>query len=110
MSPEPGRRRRNPYRPGAAVSPTFLAGRGSELRRFRSLLNAAPEIPANERLTGLRGVGKTVLLKEFESVARDDLGWVVSRVQVEPRHNREGELVSLVTELAQQAELQMSRL
>ncbi|HMA26060.1 MAG: hypothetical protein ACM33U_07585 [Solirubrobacterales bacterium] len=39
------------------------------------LLRAAPEQPANMRLTGLRGVGKTVLLGDFQELAEAD-NWV----------------------------------
>ncbi len=91
---------RNPYRPGAAVSPLFLAGRDDEQRRFRAILGASPELPANVRITGLRGVGKTVLLKRLEEQA-EDLGWLSSRVQVEPRHNTDASLTNLVAELGQ---------
>jgi hypothetical protein len=65
-------------------------------------------MPANVRLTGLRGVGKTVLLKELESIAAT-AGWMTSRVQIEPRHNSESELSELVMNLAEQAKLQISR-
>jgi type II secretory pathway predicted ATPase ExeA len=91
---------RNPYRPGAAVSPLFLAGRDDEQRHFRAVLEAAPELPANVRITGLRGVGKTVLLKRLEEQA-EDLGWLCSRVQVESRHNTDADLTDLATVLSQ---------
>ena len=97
MSEMPGAR--NPYRPGAAVSPRFLAGRDGEQRRFLSVLAASPELPANVRITGLRGVGKTVLLKCLEEKAEDS-GWMCSRVQVEPRHNTDAGLTDLVTDLS----------
>jgi len=61
---------KNPYRPGAAVPPLHLAGRQREVDRFRAVLRGSPEVPANVRLTGLRGVGKSVLLKEFEDEAK----------------------------------------
>jgi ribosomal protein L30/L7E len=60
---------KNPFRPGVGTKPLYLAGREQSLRRFRSVIRAAPEQPANMRLTGLRGVGKTVLLREFQAVA-----------------------------------------
>jgi len=107
MSAEPGRDR-NPYRPGAAVSPLFLAGRDRERRRFAAVLEGAPELPANIRLTGLRGVGKTVLLKELERDA-EQRGWVTSRVQVEPRHNQEVALTTLLVGKAEQAVQKISR-
>lgn len=61
------------------------------------------------RLTGLHGVGKTVLLKEFEKVAGEDQEWVTSRVQIEPRHNTEDDLTELVVGLADQARMKASR-
>ncbi|MHB1235280.1 MAG: ATP-binding protein [Microbacteriaceae bacterium] len=100
---------KNPYRPGAAVTPIYLAGREGQEKRFRAVLRSAPELPANLRMTGLRGVGKTVLLKRFEDIAAKDLGWATQRVQLEPRHNREEELVTLVAKLASAAASQLSR-
>lgn len=106
MSAHPGQK--NPYRPGAAVQPVFLAGRDQEVRRFRSSLRASPELPANIWITGLRGVGKSVLLQRMEAVAVDD-GWLTSRVQVEPRHNSERELTRLVEDLCTTAQARASR-
>ena len=105
MTELPGR---NPYRPGAATAPLHLAGRDPQMSRFKKILAGAPEIPANLRLTGLRGVGKSVLLKELEEIAKD-AGWAVVRKQLEPRHNTESELGSLVTALAVATEKRMSR-
>lgn len=99
---------RNPYRPGAAISPLFLAGRDAEQRRFRALIGASPQLPANLRITGLRGVGKSVLLKRMHELA-EDVGWLTSRIQVEPRHNREASLVEVISGLATQAQLRASR-
>jgi hypothetical protein len=48
---------KNPYRPGVGVRPLYLAGRDASLRRFGAMLRAAPEQPANMRVTGLSGVG-----------------------------------------------------
>jgi len=79
------------------------------MRRFRASLQAAPELPANVRLTGLRGVGKSVLLKRLEEIARDDEGWLATRVQVEPRHNTEEDLSGLILGLCRSAELQISK-
>jgi len=99
----------NPYRPGAAISPLFLAGRSQELRHFESTLRGSPHLPANVRLTGLRGVGKTVLLKEFERVAIDKMGWAAARTQLEPRHNTEQDLRALIVDLCEQTRLRISR-
>lgn len=63
----------NPFRPGAGHTPPYLAGRSSEQEEFRRLLSQAP-ITTNLILTGLRGVGKTVLLDTFKPIALQG-GW-----------------------------------
>lgn len=98
----------NPYRPGAATPPLHLAGREPQLARFPKLLRGAPEIPANMRLTGLRGVGKSVLLKEFEKLAKSE-GWAVVRHQMEPRHNSEESVSRLLAQSIDAAKARMSR-
>jgi len=63
----------NPYTPGAGSRPPALAGRDEELRAFEILLarlrRGRPE--KSMLITGLRGVGKTVLLNTFERIAED---------------------------------------
>ncbi len=86
---------KNPYRPGVGTRPLYLAGREGEVKRFRSTLRGAPEIPGNVRLTGLRGVGKTVLLSEFAAAAEDE-GWATLTLELEARHNTDDRLVALV--------------
>lgn len=105
MTPMPGR---NPYRPGVGTQPRYFAGRERELRRFRSALGGAPEIPANVRLTGLRGVGKTVLLSRFSEVARD-ADWEPAVLELEPRHERESELLTVLTTALRSLEQRVSR-
>lgn len=58
----------NPFRAGAGHPPPYLAGREEEKREFVEGLNQAP-ITTNLVLTGLRGVGKTVLLETFKPLA-----------------------------------------
>ncbi|WP_125613426.1 AAA family ATPase [Specibacter cremeus] len=99
---------KNPYRPGAALQPLFLAGRDKERRRFAAALAAAPEIPASIRLTGLRGVGKSVLLKKFEEDAAG-LGWSASRMQLEPRHNTESAIAESLAAKAHQMVAKLDR-
>jgi len=99
---------KNPYRPGAATPPLYLAGREPQLAQFPKVLRGAPEIPANMRLTGLRGVGKSVLLKEFEALSVAE-GWAVVRHQLEPRHNTEETVSQLLAGSLESAKQRMSR-
>lgn len=64
---------KNPYKPGAGHMPPHLAGREREYREFDQLLEQ-DEILNNVVLTGLRGVGKTVLLETFKPKAVEK-GW-----------------------------------
>lgn len=64
----------NPFRPGAGHMPPYLAGRTDELDEFRKALRQRT-ILENVILTGLRGVGKTVLLDTFKPIARQ-AGWL----------------------------------
>ena len=58
----------NPFRPGAGHMPPYLAGRDNETKQFLKLLEQKT-ILSNMVLTGLRGVGKTVLLDTFKPLA-----------------------------------------
>lgn len=64
---------KNPYRPGAGHMPPHLAGREREYSEFDQLLEQ-DEILKNGVLTGLRGVGKTVLLETLKPRAVEK-GW-----------------------------------
>lgn len=64
----------NPFRPGAGHHPPYLAGRHAEREEFLRLLGQST-ILENMVLTGLRGVGKTVLLDSFKPLAMSR-GWV----------------------------------
>ena len=59
---------RNPFRPGAGHQPPYLAGRQAEKEEFSRLLGQ-DIILENMVLTGLRGVGKTVLLESLKPLA-----------------------------------------
>lgn len=62
---------RNPFSPGAGSPPPELVGRDPVLEQARVLLGRV-KIGRSEKsmlLTGLRGVGKTVLLNEIERLA-----------------------------------------
>jgi hypothetical protein len=58
----------NPFRPGAGHKPPYLAGREVERDAFAKLLKQ-DVILTNLIITGLRGVGKTVLLEELKPTA-----------------------------------------
>lgn len=64
----------NPFRPGAGHMPLYLAGREEEKVEFRKLLTQKI-ILDNLILTGLRGVGKTVLLDTLKPIAITE-GWL----------------------------------
>ena len=64
----------NPFRPGAGHQPPYLAGRRAEQREFARLLGQEI-ILENMVLTGLRGVGKTVLLESLKPLAIEK-GWL----------------------------------
>lgn len=64
----------NPFRPGAGHMPPYLAGRREEIEEFGQLLGQRT-ILENLILTGLRGVGKTVLLETFRPTAIRS-GWL----------------------------------
>jgi hypothetical protein len=87
---------KNPFRPGVGTRPRFLAGREGPIKRFLATLRAAPEQPANMRLTGLRGVGKTVLLAEFADKA-ENADWAVASLELTALHNQEGALVTVLS-------------
>ncbi len=63
---------KNPFSPGAGSPPPELAGRDDALELARILLGRilAGRPEKSLLLTGLRGVGKTVLLNEIDRIAR----------------------------------------
>lgn len=65
---------KNPFRPGAGHPPPHLAGREEESKEFKKLLDQ-DTILENLVLTGLRGLGKTVLLETFKPTAIQ-AGWL----------------------------------
>jgi hypothetical protein len=103
-----GTSRKNPYRPGVGVRPLYLAGRDASLRRFASMLRAAPEQQANMRVTGLRGVGKTVLLGAFAEHAESD-NWEPAELELQPSHNTDATLHDVIGELLGRARARLSR-
>lgn len=79
----------NPYRPGAGRVPPELAGRAVLIDAFTRLLNQVMSSGEGERpwvLSGLRGVGKTVLLNEFARRARER-HWITIKVEASSRQS-----------------------
>jgi hypothetical protein len=76
---------RNPYAPGAGQRPPELAGRDSELQAFDVVLEriARGRPERSLVLTGLRGVGKTVLLNQLRSAAIGH-GWGTGKIEARP--------------------------
>lgn len=79
--------RSNPYSPGAGLRPAALAGRAEDISTFETLIYRGQRGRATRSIifSGLRGVGKTVLLGELAAVASGK-GWLV--VQVEAEHTQ----------------------
>ncbi|HMK92981.1 MAG TPA: ATP-binding protein, partial [Thermoleophilia bacterium] len=77
--------RKNPYAPGAGTMPPALVGRDREIESFDVLLERLENDYSEQSMivTGLRGVGKTVLLDVFrdKAEARDwaTVEWEVER-------------------------------
>ena len=96
---------RNPYAPGAGQRPPELAGRDRELEVFDVVLErVARNRPERSLvLTGLRGVGKTVLLNTLRSQAISRL-WGTGKIEARPdqpmRRVLSGALHMAVRELA----------
>jgi hypothetical protein len=76
---------RNPYAPGAGQRPPELAGRDDELRAFDVALERVSRGRPERSivLTGLRGVGKTVLLNAMRSSAVRR-GWGTGKLEARP--------------------------
>ena len=75
--------RLNPYTPNAGARPPLLVGRDDQLSTFDVLLARLQHGYTEQSMiiTGLRGVGKTVLLGEFREKA-EGLGWVAVEAEV----------------------------
>lgn len=95
---------RNPYTPDSGVKPPALTGRDSELEHLQSIITQVSK-GGTERhvlITGLRGVGKTVLLNEFEAMCME-AGWYADTKEV----GRTTPLITLVMRVARTALLSM---
>lgn len=68
----------NPYTPNAGAVPEAIVGRNDQLMAFKLLLRRLSKGRSEQSMiaTGLRGVGKTVLLTRFGRIAQEE-GWTV---------------------------------
>lgn len=78
----------NPYRPGAGLMPTYLAGRQSDIAEMENLFEAlCLNIPTQSVIfSGLRGVGKTVLINKLQEIA-EEKGIFCKHIEVEERND-----------------------
>lgn len=96
--------RQNPYAPGAGTRPPALTGRDREIAAFEILIDRLRAGTAGQSMiiTGLRGVGKTVLLNTFEDISVDR-GWIAVTREFDERSS----LPALVARSARRALLDL---
>lgn len=81
---------RNPYTPNAGAEPEAVVGRDDQLASFELLLARLERGRTEQSMitTGLRGVGKTVLLGQFRTEALA-AGWTVVELEVSKHDENE---------------------
>lgn len=78
----------NPYRPGTGLMPTYLAGRDEDMQTIEEIFVALKmNIPTQSIIfSGLRGVGKTVLINRLQNMA-EEKGIFCKHIEVEERND-----------------------
>ena len=78
----------NPYRPGAGLMPIYLAGRDEDIQNVEQMFDALTmNIPTQSIIfSGLRGVGKTVLINKLQKIA-EDKDIFCKHIEVEERND-----------------------
>lgn len=78
----------NPYRPGAGMMPMYIAGRDEVIESVEEMFNALSiNIPTPSIVfSGLRGVGKTVLINKLQSIA-EEKDIFCKHIEVEERND-----------------------
>ena len=78
----------NPYRPGAGLMPMYLAGRDDDIKEIEQIFDAlSANIPTPSVIfSGLRGVGKTVLINRLQKIA-EDKNIFCKHIEVEERND-----------------------
>lgn len=94
----------NPYTPNAGARPPLLVGRDDQLETFDVLLDRLRRGHTEQSMliTGLRGVGKTVLLTTFEERARAR-GWTTVEAEITKNTDFGGRMAQLVRRALLQA-------
>ena len=88
----------NPYRPGAGVMPVYVAGRDEDIENVSGMFDALiMNIPTQSIIfSGLRGVGKTVLINKLQKIA-ENKGIFCKHIEVEERND----FISQIAECSQ---------
>jgi hypothetical protein len=97
--------RNNPYTPDAGAEPPALTGRNAEIQHYGDLIARLSDGRAEQSmiLTGLRGVGKTVLLNRFEVMAAE-AGWYAETKEI----GSQSRLASMLARITRQVLLDLS--
>lgn len=88
----------NPYRPGAGLMPVYIAGRDEDIQNVEQIFEALTlNIPTQSIIfSGLRGVGKTVLINKLQSIA-EEKGIFCRHIEIEERND----FISQIAECSQ---------
>ena len=88
----------NPYRPGDGVMPVYIAGRDEDIQNVEQMFEALKlNIPTQSIIfSGLRGVGKTVLINKLQLVA-EEKGIFCKHIEVEEKND----FISQIAECSQ---------
>ena len=88
----------NPYRPGAGLMPVYIAGRDEDIQNVSQMFDALTmDIPTQSIIfSGLRGVGKTVLINKLQSSA-EEKGICCKHIEIEERND----FISQIAECSQ---------
>lgn len=87
--------RPNPYRPGAGLMPTYVAGREDILEEMEGFYDALKAgVPTQSVVfSGLRGVGKTVLINRLQEIA-DEKGVYSRYIEIEEKKDFVSQIAS----------------
>ena len=97
---------KNPFSPGAGSPPPELVGRDQNFEQFRILFGRIKQKRSEKNiiLTGIRGVGKTVLLNEIERLAKKNGHQTIF---IEAQENQE--LIRLISPLIRKLLFDLNR-